>query len=230
MKALLGWVTRLAQDFNLRRDRRFDQAFGIDTVQFVDHRSSDLMSAELRRDAEPYVATSIALFRKIVRRSGIDPAQFAFVDLGAGKGRTLLLAAEQGFASVTGVELDPEMYAIARRNLARWPAGKGRPTIVQGDAREFALPDGDLFVFMFNPFTGDVFAAVAERLAEAARRPGRRMIVAYHNDVCAEALERTGAFHRTRIRPIRFWTHSKLSLFYNQLAWHSKSRRASNSR
>jgi hypothetical protein len=43
-----------------------------------------------------------------------DPSQFAFVDLGCGKCRTLILAAEHGFRPVIGVELDLPLTGIAR--------------------------------------------------------------------------------------------------------------------
>ena len=42
------------------------------------------------------------------------------IDIGAGMGRAVLLAAEMPFRLVVGVELNPTLAQIARRNLAIW--------------------------------------------------------------------------------------------------------------
>ena len=67
------------------------------------------------------------------------------MDIGAGMGRAMLLAAEMPFRAVIGVELNPTLVRIARRNLALWrKAGRARAPmrLVCGDAAEFAFPDG----------------------------------------------------------------------------------------
>ena len=44
--------------------------------------------------------------------------RYTFLDIGAGKGRALLVAAESPFNEVVGVELNPSLAAIARNNIA----------------------------------------------------------------------------------------------------------------
>jgi predicted RNA methylase len=44
---------------------------------------------------------------------------FAFIDLGSGKGRTLLLAAEYPFERVIGVEYCPQLNEVARSNIPK---------------------------------------------------------------------------------------------------------------
>jgi SAM-dependent methyltransferase len=48
-----------------------------------------------------------------------EPGTFVFIDLGSGKGRVLLMAAEYPFRRIIGVELLPELHEIARQNLLR---------------------------------------------------------------------------------------------------------------
>ena len=171
----------------------------------------------------PYAATPTRFFGRIVRATGIDPSQFAFIDLGSGKGRTLLLASDHGFNLVVGVEFDEALCAVAQANIDRAMIGQGvRPTVVQADARHADLPGGNLFVFMFNPFSGPIFDDVANRLAVAAREP-RSVVVAYNNDQCGDVLEKTGAFRRTRLKPFKFWTPPTMSIFYNDIAWKMRS-------
>src|SRR5262249_45180057 len=78
---------------------------------------------------------------------------FTFVDMGPGKGRALLLAAEQPFARVIGVEVLPELHAIAQQNIAAAASRLVCHKIesISADARIFQFPDGPLVVFLFNP-------------------------------------------------------------------------------
>ena len=48
----------------------------------------------------------------------VDPAEFTFVDVGSGKGRVLILAAQRAFRDVLGIEPDRGLRAVAARNLA----------------------------------------------------------------------------------------------------------------
>ena len=55
---------------------------------------------------------------KLVKQNN-NPGQDVFVDYGAGKGRTVVLASTYQFKRVIGVELAPELAAIAEENLFR---------------------------------------------------------------------------------------------------------------
>ena len=102
--------------------------------------------------------------------------EFAFVDLGAGMGRAMLLASEYVFKRVEGIELNPVLAGIARRNAAKWKgAGRAqsRMRMTCGDAVEFRFPKGPCLVFLFNPFGASVMRRLLRRLGEVFRgRPG----------------------------------------------------------
>lgn len=116
----------------------------------------------------------------------------AFVDVGCGMGRAILLASEHPFRQVIGIELGPALHAIACENLAvaRGLSPRCRDVrIRRGDARRFRFPKGDLVVFMFNPFDHEVVRVVLDRIA-GSRRSGERVTLLYHvpihRDVVAE--------------------------------------------
>ena len=93
--------------------------------------------------------------------------EYSFVDLGCGKGRVLLMASEWPFRGVTGVELNPVLVDVARRNVALWTAaGKTRcpAGVVQGDALELNLPPGPCLVFLYNPFAAPIIVKMLEFL------------------------------------------------------------------
>ena len=197
-------------------DLRFDREHGLDTCEIIEKPNFVGMPAEIGRDSTPYIPSGETRIRRLIRRSRIDPSEYHFVDLGTGKGRPLLIASGYPFRSITGIEADHDLCEIARANVQAWARSHaGTPIrVIEGDVRTASLPKGNLFVFMYNPFIGEVFEAVAKRLAEVASSP-RKVVVAYSGDRLADALERTGAFRRLSIRPLRPWQQSSMSLFFN---------------
>lgn len=135
------------------------------------------------------VAPSVfhALLKRWLRTKPIAPLeQFTFLDLGAGMGRAVLLAAEFRFRKVIGVELNPVLAGIARRNLVKWRA-QGRlhapATVRSGDAVATTLPSGPCLVFLFNPFGESVMRRLIKRLAARfLKRPGQLDLLYVNNE------------------------------------------------
>ena len=151
----------------------FDAEFGVHTSGLIAGRH--LQSGHRHdRHATAYYGVAPSVFQALVRRwrrSGPAAAlkETTFVDLGAGMGRAVLLASELGFKAVVGVELHPALAATARKNVRLWGAAgreRGPMRIVEGDAVDFALPEGPVLVFLFNPFG----AAVLRRLLKGWRK------------------------------------------------------------
>ncbi|HEX4406239.1 MAG TPA: class I SAM-dependent methyltransferase [Polyangia bacterium] len=109
-----------------------------------------------------------------------------FIDLGCGKGRPLLLAAERPFREVVGVELSSELAAVAQSNAAVMRARRsGCPPIrvVVGDAASHPLPSGDVVLFLYNPFGAPVVAAVVDAVERAVAIERRAVYVIGYNPV-----------------------------------------------
>jgi len=47
----------------------------------------------------------------------IDLTDYLFVDIGAGKGKLLLLASHLSFSEIIGVEYAPSLHAVAMKNI-----------------------------------------------------------------------------------------------------------------
>lgn len=132
--------------------------------------------------------------------------QFSFIDVGAGMGRAVLLAAEMPFRQVVGVELNPTLAAIARRNAAAWRAASRARTSMRiccRDAIDFSFPPGPCLIFLFNPFGSTVMKRMLRQIAASfAGRPGQLDLLYINNEQEAD-LERHRGFARLFLGQIR---------------------------
>jgi SAM-dependent methyltransferase len=153
----------------------------------------------------PYQPIEPELFREIINSLGIDFSQFTFLDIGSGKGRALLLAAEYPFRRVTGIELLPELNSVAEENIRKFSSGKLACRDVQavcGNATEFSFPAEPLVVFFFNPLPEAGLKKLVGNLAASLRECPRPAFVIYVNPVLDEivsshpTLTRIGGTHQ----------------------------------
>jgi SAM-dependent methyltransferase len=112
-----------------------------------------------------YQPCSPELCRMAIERSGVDPKQFCFLDVGCGKGRALIIAADYRFESLVGVDYSARLCRVARRNLER--CGVERFQIVTSDATRFDYPAVNTLAFFYHPFNGAVLETVLEKLHAA---------------------------------------------------------------
>ena len=153
----------------------FDEAHGVDTASWtIDYEPILPSVCTQALDALPQAA-----------RTG------QLVDLGCGKGRVLLLAADYGFERIVGVEHVAGLVGIARQNAKHWQATHPDASpidILHADASELELPRGDLVLFLYNPFDIDVLKAVLDRVH--TDHDGHRSVHAvYVNPLESEAFE-----------------------------------------
>lgn len=124
---------------------------------------------------------------------------FTFIDLGCGKGRPLLVAAEFPFQDIVGVELSPSRAEVARRNVEimrrRFP-GRTPIRVEVQDATTFSLPPGNIVLFLYNPFRGDPILKVRAGVEAALARENRSVFVVYYNPVCGGCFDASPALTR----------------------------------
>ncbi|MGB9109744.1 MAG: class I SAM-dependent methyltransferase [Telluria sp.] len=157
----------------------FDRMHGTETSTFSELRELDIAS-DNKRYGERYQPSPVYSLRLVLKNLGIRYADFSFIDLGSGKGRTLLVASEFPFKQILGVEFSEALHRKAEQNIARYrPRFADRIKPVHADATQFVLPAGDLVLYLFNPFTKPVLDKVlANVMASVADQP-RRVILVY---------------------------------------------------
>jgi SAM-dependent methyltransferase len=177
----------------------FDVEFGVRTSGLVAGRNLKSGHRHDRHSTAYYgVAPSVfqALIRKWLKSKPLAPMdEFTFVDVGAGMGRAVLLAAEMPFRAVVGVELHPTLAGIARKNAAVWrKTGRARAPIriVCGDAVEFQWPAGPCLAFLFNPFGETVMRRMVKVWKKSFAGRGGELDILYVNNEQEWVLEGRG--------------------------------------
>ena len=162
-------------------DIEYDFDHGVDTTWAtvsLRTRLRELLSGGQYQPTEP------ELFDRILQNVPVDADGYTFIDLGSGKGRTLLMASDYPFRRIIGIELLAELDAIARENIARYQSENQMCFAVEahvGDAREFRFPADPTVLYLFNPFPEHVLRTVLDNLRESLRASPRPVFVVYHN-------------------------------------------------
>src|SRR5690606_348286 len=100
-------ITKVDYGVFFVQDRWFDLIHGTDTAQAVQLTDLDIRSENVERGVAYSPTTAMSL--KSLLKSLDLPAGSVFVDIGSGKGKTLLLASDYGFKRVVGVEFAGEL-------------------------------------------------------------------------------------------------------------------------
>jgi SAM-dependent methyltransferase len=172
-------LPRPVLEWQIRRRRlqheRFDTKYDIDTQMPV--ALADLeTTAPGAKFATRYQGSPVAVLHRIIRRLKVDRQRFTFIDLGSGKGRVLLIAAQYPFKSVIGIEFSKKLHDIALTNIQK-VVGAGATctsvTSINCDAGEFDFSEiGHKILFCYNSFAADLTIRVLDNLNPPTHKPG----------------------------------------------------------
>ena len=164
------------------RDRSEDRALGLEAHDFLDT-AFHTRGHPNAPFANYYQPTRSIPFRELLSILRPD-ANFNFVDIGAGTGKAMLLAAEYGYRCVRGVELVKELCDVAENNFKRFQKNfpHARYEMKHADALEFSLNEGDAFFFLNDPFSEEVFRPFLERIKEFSKSVPHEILLVYKNN------------------------------------------------
>lgn len=139
-----------------------------------------------------YQPSSSILFEKAMNQLPFNFSDKVFLDLGSGKGRALVLAAEAGFKKVIGVEYAAELNDIAYTNVER-VRDKFPDTefiLTEGDALIYEIPEEVDVIYLFNPFDEAAISTLVQRLRPIFERKHPIYLV-YVHPIHGEVFEQT---------------------------------------
>jgi hypothetical protein len=164
-------------------DIDYDFEHGVDTTWAtvsIRTRLREWLSGGQYQPSEP------ALFHAMLASLPVAVDGFTFIDLGSGKGRTLLLASSYLFRRIIGIELLEELNLVAQDNLARYQSEEQKCFNIEaypGDARCFDFPSEPTVLYLFNPFPRHVWREMLANLHTSMLAAPRPVYVIYHNPV-----------------------------------------------
>jgi SAM-dependent methyltransferase len=147
----------------------------------------------------PYQPTEPAFFHEMMAALKVDLGEFTFIDLGSGKGRVLLIAADYPFRRIVGIELLPELHHVALENLRQYSANTQKCVDLEaicGDARTFTFPAEPTVLYLFNPLPEEGLSQVMVNLLCSLRNQPRPFYVLYHNPLLEHVLSRSGGLSK----------------------------------
>jgi SAM-dependent methyltransferase len=164
----------------------------------------------------PYQPTEADLFYEMIEAlrqcSHIDFHDFVFIDLGSGKGRTLLMASDYAFRRITGVEFLPTLHKAAQDNMSEYRSDSQKCFVLESvcaNAIGFPFPSGATVLYLFNPFPESGLRRVIGNLERSLQEHPRAVYVLYHNPILdhvlseSAALRKIGGTHQYAIYGIR---------------------------
>lgn len=211
VKTVASWLKQStpAARAAARADEAFDRQWGTDTSRQIGMNALDFPTA-LKKSSFHYQASGTHILDEAIALAAIDPADFAFIDYGCGKGRIVLLAAAKPFARAIGVEYSALLTAIAQTNsmiFTQRGGAKVTPEFWQGNAADYVPPAGPLFCYLYNSFGAEILAGCLDQLEAAkARDRSRPILLAYINPQFGDQVAaRPGWHERAAANDIRLF-------------------------
>lgn len=119
---------------------------------------------------QPTSYTTLRRVLKIAKNKGFD----TIVDIGVGNGRSLVVANEVGFSNLFGVDISSKLIRNSKLNFDKLHINAHLDIC---DVSKYELPNGDLAIFLFNPFGAEKISELIEKLVSRENK----YLVIYHN-------------------------------------------------
>src|SRR6266436_2027899 len=174
-------------------DVAYDWDHRVDTTSATVHWRSRLLGVF----HSPYQPTEPGLFHEMLEGLGIDFVGYTFIDLGSGKGRTLLMASEYPFRRIVGVELIAELHRAAEQNIRDYHSASQRCTQIEAvcaDAGEFPFSTERLVLYLFNPLPESGMRRLIASLEKSLAANPRPVFVLYHNPLLEHVIGKSAVF------------------------------------
>lgn len=175
----------------------YDREHGTDTSGFT---PAERLLADRQKShgMHAYLGTQPSIVRRLVAQLP-DVSDYAFVDIGCGKARPALVAAERPFKRIIGVEMSPALVKIAQRNARlmkqRFP-NRTEVEVVMDDAVGFRAAHGRIVYFFYHAFSRELFERFIAGLEAQLGQNVEHAFLIYLNPVHGDIVDRSAHFVR----------------------------------
>jgi SAM-dependent methyltransferase len=195
------WESTPAQRRRRYGDAEYDWDYRVDTTSATVGWRERLIG----QFHSAYQPTEPALFKEMMASLKIDFQEFTFIDIGSGKGRVLLMAADYPFRRILGIELLPALHRVAQENVSAYKSDSQQCFALEtvcGDAREFVFPAEPILLYLFNPLPELALIEVMANLENSLRQFPRVVYLLYHNPLLEHVLAKHPAFTKIGGTPL----------------------------
>jgi SAM-dependent methyltransferase len=185
----------------------FDIAYGTETSGLLPGSVIACGTAARVEDLTAYYGVAPSILRSLLDlwlqrlhpRAPIE--RTVFLDVGAGKGRAMLVASEYPFLRVEGVELNPALAAVASTNFAIWQNASGSSALApivlhHADATTLPLPGAPVLAHLFHPFEDRMLRRYLRHVERQLQQHPVPFDLLYVNAEHDSILDRHPAFER----------------------------------
>jgi SAM-dependent methyltransferase len=183
---------------NVIADWPYDIRYGINTKGLV--RLDDLgITSQNKMRNTGFRPTRVRPLKKLLNNLEF-PRNSVFVDLGCGKGKALVIAAEYGFKRVVGVEFSPVLCREAKEKISVYIRNQGINVdfeIIESDVCEYEIKDDENIFYLYDPFDDIVMRRVLRNLDISIEKKKRKMWLIYNNPNFRTVIEEQGNFKKS---------------------------------
>jgi SAM-dependent methyltransferase len=190
----------------------FDQLHGTDTSGLIPGRVIARGTTAKVEELTAYYGVAPSILQGILdiwlQQTKPQPIQkTVFLDIGAGKGRAMLLASRFPFLRVEGVELSPALAAIASANITLWQQDARAEALAplrlyNADATKHPLPIEPTLAFLFHPFELPILRRFLRHVEKSLAAKPHPFDLLYINAEHNSLLDRHPAFTRVWMGPV----------------------------
>ncbi len=214
--------------------RRYCELGFIETIRYSTMRAIDLIQEHLFdrihnvdttgvtlpivKGGQGYKGSLPQLVRRVLRDVKVPYEDYTFIDLGSGKGRTLLIASEFPFRRIIGVEVDPMLNGIAESNLIRYRTERQQCRLLKsvcGDVRDFDFALEPLMIYLFNPFEETVLRTILQNVEASLKQKPRSVLIVYLRPLFEGLVEQAGFLQSVSYRRNQFIRNYSYAVYRN---------------
>ena len=180
-----AWVKPVLNRLNKVRCETWDLIHGVDTCGEIPLASLDFQSKNKATGTE-YQSHHPLIIRRGLKTLSISHEDYTFIDIGCGKGRTLLIASEFPFRRVLGLEFAPPLAEIAKRNARSYRSSHRRFStieVITGDALDYELAPEPHVLYLYNPFAPSILDQIMQRVEDWFRQSPQELVVMFSGPI-----------------------------------------------
>jgi predicted RNA methylase len=196
----LGLRASFLKIYLLLIDLFFDRKYGTHTTTPMKIKNLTIKSDNRNRGITYQATRVIPLKKMFCKMKSALPANSVFVDLGCGKGRTLLIASQFGLKKAVGVEFAHELCETAKKNCAVYKAKTAILTefqIIEADVVNYHIKTNENIFFMFNPFDDVILGKVLDNISSSLKTAYRKTLIIYCNPKYGNLIEKCDNFFKS---------------------------------